>query len=76
MHEIFLQRYCMKWVPGDPQKEVLRSKWLFFDINQISILFSKENAKVLQSDSDHLYVFSERGIKLQKQIGESSDSMC
>ena len=23
MHEIFLQRYCMKWVPGDPLKEMI-----------------------------------------------------
>ena len=23
MHEIFSQRYCMKWVPGDPQKKML-----------------------------------------------------
>ena len=23
MHEIFLQFYCMKWVPGDPQNEML-----------------------------------------------------
>ena len=23
MHEIFLQRYCMKWVPGDPLKEII-----------------------------------------------------
>ena len=23
MHEIFLQLYCMKWVHGDPQKEML-----------------------------------------------------
>ena len=23
MHGIFLQRYCMKWVPGDPLKEMI-----------------------------------------------------
>ena len=23
MHEIFLQYYCMKWVPGDPLKEMI-----------------------------------------------------
>ena len=23
MHEIFLQRYCMKWVPGVPLKEMI-----------------------------------------------------
>ena len=23
MHEIFLQRYCMKWVPGNPLKEMI-----------------------------------------------------
>ena len=23
MHEIFLQRCCMKWVPGDPLKEMI-----------------------------------------------------
>ena len=23
VHKIFLQLYCMKWVPGDPQKEIL-----------------------------------------------------
>ena len=23
MHEIFLQRYCMKWVPGDPLTEMI-----------------------------------------------------
>ena len=23
MHEIFLQRYCMKWVPRDPLKEMI-----------------------------------------------------
>ena len=23
MHEIFLQRYYMKWVPGDPLKEMI-----------------------------------------------------
>ena len=23
MHEVFLQRYCMKWVPGDPLKEMI-----------------------------------------------------
>ena len=23
MHENFLQRYCMKWVPGDPLKEII-----------------------------------------------------
>ena len=23
MHEIFLQRYCMKWVPGDTPKEMI-----------------------------------------------------
>ena len=23
MYEIFLQRYCMKWVPGDPLKEMI-----------------------------------------------------
>ena len=23
MHEIFLQRYCMKWVSGDPLKEMI-----------------------------------------------------
>ena len=23
MPEIFLQRYCMKWVPGDPLKEMI-----------------------------------------------------
>ena len=23
MHEIFLQRYCMKWFPGDPLKEMI-----------------------------------------------------
>ena len=23
MHEIFLQRYCMKWVPWDPLKEMI-----------------------------------------------------
>ena len=23
MHEIFLQRYCMKWVPGDTLKEMI-----------------------------------------------------
>ena len=23
MHEIFLQRYCMEWVPGDPLKEMI-----------------------------------------------------
>ena len=23
MHEIFSQRYCMKWVPGHPQKKML-----------------------------------------------------
>ena len=23
MHEIFLQRYCMKWVPGDPLKKMI-----------------------------------------------------
>ena len=23
MHEIFLQRYCLKWVPGDPLKEMI-----------------------------------------------------
>ena len=23
MHEIFLQRYCMKWVLGDPLKEMI-----------------------------------------------------
>ena len=23
MHEISLQLYCMKWVPGDSQKEIL-----------------------------------------------------
>ena len=23
MHEIFLQLFCMKWVPGNPQKEML-----------------------------------------------------
>ena len=23
MHEIFSQRYCMKWVPGDPLKEMI-----------------------------------------------------
>ena len=23
MHEIILLRYCMKWVPGDPLKEML-----------------------------------------------------
>ena len=23
MHEIFLKRYCMKWVPEDPLKEMI-----------------------------------------------------
>ena len=23
MHEIFSQRYCMKWLPGNPQKKIL-----------------------------------------------------
>ena len=23
MHDIFLQRYCMRWVPGDPLKEMI-----------------------------------------------------
>ena len=23
MHEMFLQCYCMKWVPGDPLKEMI-----------------------------------------------------
>ena len=23
MHEIFLQRYCMKWVPGDQLREMI-----------------------------------------------------
>ena len=23
MHKIFLKRYCMEWVPGDPLKEMI-----------------------------------------------------
>ena len=63
MHEIFLQRYCMKWVLGDPQKKIL------FDINQTSILFNKENTKVERSVFENLHVSSGRSIILQRQLG-------
>ena len=51
MHEIFLQRYCMKWIPGDPQKEIINwlDKMTFFRHKSnycTSILFNKENTKV------------------------------
>ena len=48
MQEIYLQRYCMKCVPGTHKRKwaINFAKWLFFDINPSSILFSKENTKV------------------------------
>ena len=60
----------MKYVPGDPQNETLSSldRSFFFDIDQTSILFNKENTKVLQPGSNYLHVSSEWDIKLKKQI--------
>ena len=42
MYEIFLQRYCMKWVPGDTLKEM---------INQTSILVYYLTRKTLMCSS-------------------------
>ena len=41
MHEIFLQRCCMKWVPGDPQKEIVS----FFpnEVDKMTFLRHKSN---------------------------------
>ena len=48
------------------------TKCLLFDINQTSILFKKENTKVEQSGSEHLYVSSKIGITLQRQLSLGS----
>ena len=69
MHEIFLQHYHMKEVLRNPPKKTISylNKWFFFDKNQTRVLFNKENTKVEQSCREHLYIFSERDITLQKQ---------
>ena len=40
---------------------------LFFDINQTRLLLNKQNNKDWQSDSDHVYVCSERHITLERR---------
>ena len=44
------------------------TKCLLFDINQTSILFKKENTKVEQSGSEHLYVSSKIGINCRDNL--------
>ena len=41
MHEICLELCYMKWVPGEPDKEILNQ--LFFRINQTRVLFNEKN---------------------------------
>ena len=48
IHELFSQRYCMKWVPRDSQKKMLNyiDKITFFLHKSVSILLNKKNTMV------------------------------
>ena len=82
-HETFLQRYCMKGIPKDPQKEILNEikKWLFFDINPNSNSLVHNIFMFIQKETLHFtWVPGDPSTILlatsfTRKMAESSDSM-